>query len=78
MGSVIGGMMSWKWLIGGALTGVLTYANLPSAWILPQQKATAEYLASAKLQTIPKGSPVDAQSLWKENGAVIMAVRRPG
>jgi len=77
VGSVLADM-SWKWLLGGAITGMLTYANLPSAWILPQQRATEDYLANAKLLTLPQGDPIDARSLWKENGAVIMAVRRPG
>ena len=35
--------------------GMLAYANLPSAWILPQKSASEPYLASAKLQTIPSG-----------------------
>jgi len=75
--------VSWKWILGGAITGVLTYANLPSAWILPQQRATEAYLANAKLRTISQnvlvqGEAVDPRSLWSENGAVIMAVRRPG
>jgi len=77
LGSVIGGM-SWKWLLGGAITGMFTYANLPSSWILPQQRATKDYLATAKLLTLPQGDPVDVTSLWKDHGAVIMAVRRPG
>jgi len=70
--------LSWKWIVGGAISGILTYANLPSAWILPQQRATESYLATAKLQTIPQGLATDPRSLWKDTGAVIMAVRRPG
>jgi len=85
--------LSWQWVVGGTLSaifvgfvGMLAYANLPSAWILPQKSASEPYLASAKLQTIPSGlggipvgdNLLDTRSLWKENGAVIMAVRRPG
>jgi len=71
--------MSLPWLVGGGLSSLLVYANLPSAWILPQQKATEPFLAQAKLQEIPGGKEVDkARSLWMENGAVVMAVRRPG
>lgn len=69
---------SWKWLVGGALTGVLTYANLPAAWILPHQAATESYLAQATLKRLPGLEPVAARSLWQETGAVVMAVRRPG
>jgi len=75
--SIMAGL-SWKWLLGGAMTGLLTYANLPSAWILPQQRATEAYLAAAKLQAIPPGAAIDTRSLWKDTGAVVMAVRRPG
>jgi len=75
--------LTWKVILGGAVTGILTYANLPSAWILPVQKATEAYLSTAKLQTISKnaliqGESVDPRSLWSTNGAVVMAVRRPG
>jgi len=75
--------LSWKWVFGGAISGIVAYANLPSAWILPQKKATEPYLATAKLRTLPQnvlvqGESVDPRSLWRENGAVVMAVRRPG
>lgn len=73
-------------MVGGALSGMLAYANLPSSWILPQERATASYLSKAKLQNIPIGVPVipgagqltDPSSLWRDSGAVFMAVRRPG
>jgi len=67
------------WLVGGSLTSLLVYANLPSAWILPQEKATEQFLAKAKLQQIPGGQLLpDTRSLWQHSGAVVMAVRRPG
>jgi len=76
--SSIGGL-SWKWLVGGTLSSLLAYANLPSRWLLPQQSATESYLATSKLSALPSGEVVgSARSLWSENGAVVMAVRRPG
>ena len=69
---------SWSWLVGGTLTSMLAYANLPSAWILPAQPATEEFLSTAKLQTIPGSGLVSPRDLWRNTGAVVMAVRRPG
>jgi len=67
------------WLVGGGLTSLLVYANLPSAWILPPEKATEPFLAKAKLQEIPGGQLLaNTRSLWQQTGAVVMAVRRPG
>jgi len=67
------------WLVALGLSGAVLYANLPSAWILPQEKATETFLAQAKLQEIPGGRVLpSSRSLWRENGAVVMAVRRPG
>lgn len=72
-------LTSWPWLVGGAMSGLLAYANLPSSWILPQERMTADHLAGARLTHIPGGSPVaSAASLWSDTGAVVMAVRRPG
>jgi len=71
--------MSWQFVLGGTITGLLAYANLPSAWILPQKAATETFLASAKLKALSSGKEVsNTRSLWEQNGAVIMAVRRPG
>jgi len=71
--------MSWPWLVGGAITSMLAYANLPSRILLPAKAATEAFLASAKLQTLPSKTPVgNARELWSKSGAVIMAVRRPG
>merc|ERR1712080_413239 len=67
------------WLAALGLSGAVLYANLPSAWILPQEKATETFLAQAKLQEITGGQVLpSSRSLWRENGAVVMAVRRPG
>jgi len=76
--SVMSGL-SWKWLVGGAFSGFLAYANLPSRWLMPQEKATESYLATAKLIALPSGSSVEStRALWHDHGAVVMAVRRPG
>jgi len=71
--------MSWGWLVGGAITSLVAYANLPSRIILPGLVATESYLASAKLKTIPGADLVpNTRDLWSKTGAVVMAVRRPG
>jgi len=31
-----------------------------------------------KVKTLPDGPEITAKSLWEENGAVVMIVRRPG
>ena len=69
------------WLMTGALTGIITYFNLPAAWILPAEKATAAWLAESKLQPLAptkSESLINAGSLWGNHGAVVFAVRRPG
>jgi len=71
--------MSWPWLVGGAITSILAYANLPSRILLPAKAATEAFLASAKLQSLPGNTPVsNARDLWSKSGAVVQAVRRPG
>jgi len=71
--------LSWKWLVGGALSSFLAYANLPSRWLMPQEAATGSYLATANLLALPSGDSVaSTKALWHEHGAVVMAVRRPG
>lgn len=63
----------------GAAAGAVIFCNL-SAWLVPRaQLATLDYLARAKLQTINSAKTnFSAGELWKDRGAVIMAVRRPG
>ena len=68
---------SWPWLITGALSGFVAYCNLPSAWILPAQRATAAYLATAPLNRIDSGVLTarvkTASELWKDHGKEIVA-----
>lgn len=63
--------------IGAALAGIFlanTDLCLPKA-----AKASLEPLEDADLRsTIDDGKVIKAKSLWETNGAVVMAVRRPG
>ena len=74
------GMSAWSWLVGGAVTGLLGYANLPMSWLVTtSQVTTATYLATAKLEPLVGGRSLErTEDLWRETGAVVMAVRRPG
>ena len=74
------GMSAWSWLVGGAVTGLLGYANLPMSWLVTtSQVTTATYLATAKLEPLLDGRSLErTEELWREAGAVVMAVRRPG
>ena len=74
------GMSAWSWLVGGAVTGLLGYANLPMSWLVTNsQVTTATYLATAKLEPLLGGRSLErTEDLWRETGAVVMAVRRPG
>lgn len=65
--------------VAAAVAGVAVLCNLPTSWWLPAQKATLQYLSAATLQTLDDTSKkFKATDLWQYNGAVIMAVRRPG
>jgi len=81
--------MAWYlYLVGAVAAAVLAflaYCNLPPSWLHPAEKATLEWLSSAPLEKLPS-PPGEAWSddvttgeqLWRDRGAVIMAVRRPG
>jgi len=71
------GASSWQ-LVGAGIASVLAYVNLPARILLPTVPATEAYLAGARLQKLPGLVKVETRELWKENGAVVMAVRRPG
>ena len=68
-----------KWVSIGVASSILAYANLPSRFYAIQ-KASEKVLASAKVRRLdPLNTEViTAGDLWNSNGAVIMAVRRPG
>ena len=68
-----------KWVSIGVATSIIAYANLPARFYAIQ-KASEKILAAAKLQRLdPSNSEsIMAGELWKLNGAVVMAVRRPG
>ena len=68
-----------KWVSIGVATSILAYANLPARFYAIQ-KASEKVLASATLRRLDssKTESITAGELWKSNGAVIMAVRRPG
>ena len=74
------GFPAWSWLVGGAVTGLLGYANLPMSWLASTtQVTTANYLATAKLEPLAGARSLERTAdLWSEAGAVVMAVRRPG
>uniref|UniRef100_F7AFR0 Uncharacterized protein n=2 Tax=Ornithorhynchus anatinus TaxID=9258 RepID=F7AFR0_ORNAN len=65
--------------LGAAAVGLLL-ANTDLLLTKPE-KATLEYLEDTELKTLGKESEprtFKARELWQRNGAVIMAVRRPG
>ena len=69
-----------KWVSLGVATSILAYANLPASFY-SIQKASGKVLAAARLKSLPKSGPTEiitAGDLWKTNGAVVIAVRRPG
>lgn len=77
------GMSAISWLglgLGGALTSIIGYANLPVSWLLPLQgRVPLKHLESAQLQPLLDSRALTLTSdLWSKNGAVVMAVRRPG
>ncbi|KAM3913610.1 peroxiredoxin-like 2A isoform 1-T2 [Leptodactylus fuscus] len=63
--------------LGAAVAGIIL-AN--TDYFLPTtEKATLEYLEETDLKSVSDESrTVKAKDLWERNGAVIMAVRRPG
>uniref|UniRef100_A0A3Q2D0C0 Uncharacterized protein n=3 Tax=Cyprinodon variegatus TaxID=28743 RepID=A0A3Q2D0C0_CYPVA len=63
--------------VGAALAGIFL-ANTDMC--LPKgENATLEHLEDADLRSTTDDSKViKAKSLWEKNGAVVMAVRRPG
>jgi len=61
------------------VAGLAVLCNLPTSLWMSSQKATLGYLASTTLTTLDDNKrKFVASDLWKEKGAVIMAVRRPG
>ncbi|NWV44505.1 F213A protein, partial [Grantiella picta] len=63
--------------IGAAVTGIVL-ANT-DLFLSKAEQATMEYLEEIELKTLgPEQRTFKAGELWRENGAVIMAVRRPG
>lgn len=72
-------MPNWPWLVAGALTGFVAYCNVPLALHSSPEKATRDWLAKAPLSKLDDSrASLVGSDLWKDNGAVIMAVRRPG
>ncbi|XP_042719207.1 peroxiredoxin-like 2A [Lagopus leucura] len=63
--------------IGAAITGIVL-ANT-DFFLSKAEKATLEFLEGIELKTLgSEPRTFKAGELWKKNGAVIMAVRRPG
>lgn len=65
--------------IAGITAGAAILINLPTQFFMATEKATLQYLQTCKLQTIGQTkNNFSAADLWKDNGVVLMAVRRPG
>jgi len=65
--------------VAGLTVTLAVIANLPVSWWLPAEKATLQYLSGATLQTLDEQKKkFPAPELWRNTGAVVMAVRRPG
>lgn len=62
----------------GVAAGAALIVNV-SPWLVAKpQMASLSYLKAGKLQTLDGSKKFMASELWEKNGAVIMAVRRPG
>jgi len=73
------GMSFWLKGLAGLAVGAAVICNLPTRLWMSAEKATLQYLASTVLETLDGTSKkFPASDLWKNNGVVIMAVRRPG
>jgi len=75
--------MTSQWtlsLVGGSLIGALAYCNLPVwMWYSHQiQNNSIGLLREARLNSLGAQKDTSALDLWKNKGAVVMAVRRPG
>lgn len=70
------------WSIGAGALGAAALALLlanTDVFLSKPQKAALEYLEDIDLKTLEKEPrTLKAKELWEKNGAVIMAVRRPG
>ncbi|XP_004713093.1 peroxiredoxin-like 2A isoform X2 [Echinops telfairi] len=70
------------WSIGAGALGAAAVALLlanTDLFLAKPQEASLEYLESIDLKTLGKEPRTfKAKELWEKNGAVIMAVRRPG
>uniref|UniRef100_G1RIH0 Peroxiredoxin-like 2A n=1 Tax=Nomascus leucogenys TaxID=61853 RepID=G1RIH0_NOMLE len=70
------------WSIGAGALGAAALALLlanTDVFLSKPQKAALEYLEDIELKTLEKEPrTLKAKELWEKNGAVIMAVRRPG
>nr|XP_058155361.1 peroxiredoxin-like 2A isoform X2 [Dasypus novemcinctus] len=70
------------WSIGAGALGAAAVALLlanTDVFLSTPQKATLEYLEAIELKTLgTEPRTFKAKELWEKNGAVIMAVRRPG
>ncbi|KAM6156919.1 peroxiredoxin-like 2A [Erethizon dorsatum] len=70
------------WSIGAGALGAAAVALLlanTDMFLSKSQEATLEYLEDIDLKTLEKEPRTfKAKELWEKNGAVIMAVRRPG
>uniref|UniRef100_A0A803TMN2 Peroxiredoxin-like 2 activated in M-CSF stimulated monocytes n=3 Tax=Anolis carolinensis TaxID=28377 RepID=A0A803TMN2_ANOCA len=64
--------------IGAAVTGIIL-ANT-DLFLSKAEQASLDFLEAIDLKTLGEGNQrtFKAEELWKKNGAVIMAVRRPG
>ncbi|XP_029787898.1 peroxiredoxin-like 2A isoform X2 [Suricata suricatta] len=70
------------WSIGAGALGAAALALLlanTDVFLPKSRRATLEYLEDVDLKTLEKDPRTfKAKELWEKNGAVIMAVRRPG
>lgn len=62
------------------VVGAVVISRLNSDQNMADTAATTpmEYLSAITLQSVDGDEKVMASDLWKDHGAVIMAVRRPG
>jgi len=64
--------------IATAVVGIAIWANLPTSITLPSEQATLDWLKDSKLMRLSNLQIFKAEDLFRDTGAVIMAIRRPG